>query len=182
MRRHDYALLMKRLLTLAALCAVLVGVQTASAGPVPRNAEARIHAVLAPYDFYPSKLPRGLIFINWTQTPLSPSVCGTSVTIQFAAAGGRQIHWSSSRDCDKQGRVRCSPDGYPGYGFGLSYDSRATINGRRVFFSGGNHGSNAWACIPIKVAGTADWAVVGIWESNFITPRQAMNLVAYAKH
>jgi hypothetical protein len=45
----------------------------------------------------------------------------------------------------------------------------------------GNHGSNAWACIPVRVAGSADMAVVGIWESNFMTPVQAMNLVAKAR-
>ena len=51
-----------------------------------------------------------------------------------------------------------------------------------LFFSQGNHGSNAWACVPLKVGGFADWAVVGIWESNpAITPAQAMHLVAYAR-
>ena len=153
----------------------------ASAGTVPPIEHARIHAVLSPYDFFPASLPKGLIYINWKETALSVSVCGTNVTIEFAAAGYRQIEWSSSRDCDGQGRVRCSSTGYPGYAFGMGHNKSAVINGRHVYFSLGNHGSNAWACIPLKVGGFADMAVVGIWESNFITPQQAMTLVAQAR-
>ena len=164
--------------------AALIGVTSvASAAPVPKIEKARIHAILSPYDFFPASLPKPLIFISWKETDLSPTVCGTSVTIQFAAAGDRQINWSSSRDCDHRGQVRCSAGGYPAYSFGLAYNvRRTTINRRHVFFSHGNHGSNAWACIPLKVGGLRDWAVVGIWESNFISPTQAMRLVAYARH
>jgi hypothetical protein len=35
--------------------------------------------------------------------------------------------------------------------------------------------------IPLTVHGSKDTAVVGIWESNFMTARQAMSLVAHAK-
>jgi len=172
-------------LVVAAACLAAVDVVHAatrtSTGALPPVEHARIHAVLAPYDFFPASLPKGLIYISWKETSLDPTVCGTNATIEFAAAGDRQINWSSSRDCDGQGRVRCSTTGYPGYVFGMGYSQTAVINGRRVYFSPGNHGSNAWACIPLTVGGAADVAVVGIWESNFITPRQAMNLVAYAR-
>jgi hypothetical protein len=168
---------------LLAVLAVLVAVdgQAASAATLPPVEKAHIHAIVSPYDYYPASMPKGLTFIKWRRTALSPTVCGTNVTIQFAAAGGREIDWSSSRDCDGQGRVTCNATGYPGYTFGIGYNARHTvINHRRVFFSMGNRGSNAWACIPLRVGGFGDWAVVGIWESNFITPRQAMNLVAHA--
>ena len=77
--------------------------------------------------------------------------------------------------------TRCHPDGYPGYAFGLPANRRAMINGRRVFYSEGNEGSNAWACIPVRVNGFADVAVVGIWENHFLTPRRAMMFVARAR-
>jgi hypothetical protein len=161
--------------------ALAVGGATAVAGTVPPVEKARIHAILSPYDFYPASLPKGLIYISFKQTALTPSVCGINVTIQFAAAGDREIDWSSSRDCDGQGRVNCNATGYPGYAFGMTFNRKtAVINHRRVWFSMGNHGSNAWMCIPLRVSGYTDWAAVGIWESNFISPAQAMRLVAYA--
>ena len=55
------------------------------------------------------------------------------------------------------------------------------INHRRVFFSNGNEGANAWACIRLKVNGFADVAVVGLWENHFLTPRRAMEIVAHAR-
>lgn len=173
-----------RRLTLTALVGLVAlggAAVPVSAGTLPPTEHARIHAVLSPYDFFPASLPKGLIYINWKETALPVSVCGSNVTIEFAAAGYRQIEWSSSRDCDGQGSIRCNPTGYPGYAFGMGHDKSALINSRRVFFSQGNHGSNAWACIPLKVGGFADMAVVGIWKSNFITPRQAMTLVAQAR-
>lgn len=173
---------MRLLVVLTAALTLAAGAGAASERTVPPTEKARIHAVLSPYDFYPASLPRGVIYISWEQKSLDPVVCGRNVTIQFAAAGGKEIDWSSSRDCDSAGKVRCSANGYPGYGFGIGFGAkRATINHRRVFFSAGNHGSDAWACIPLRVGGLADWAVVGIWESNFITPQQAMRLVAFAR-
>jgi hypothetical protein len=71
--------------------------------------------------------------------------------------------------------------GCSGYAFGMLLTRRATINGRRVFFSQGNHGSNAWACIPRNTGGFRDVAVAGLWE-NFMTPQAAMQLVAHARH
>jgi hypothetical protein len=163
------------------LCSLLRPAEVgAASSPIPSSERSRIHAVLSPYDFYPQSIPNGLIYTRWKRADLSPMACGTSVTIEFAQ-GNRQIVWSSSRDCDSRARVLCSSTGYPGYGFDLGADKNAIINGRKVFFSMGNHGSNAWACIPVRVAGSADMAVVGIWESNFMTPVQAMNLVAKAR-
>jgi len=172
-------------LALAAAVGVsLVAASASVAAVVPPGVHARIHALAAPYDYLPAKLPAGLIYINWKSSHPSalPTVCGDAVSVTFAAAGGKQVQWSASRDCDSQGRVACFNNGYPGYSFGMLVDQRATINGRLVFFSGGNHGSNAWACIPAKTGGFNDMAVVGIWESNFITPRAAMQVVAYARH
>lgn len=105
-------------------------------------------------------------------------VCGQDITVSFA--GKDRVEWSSSRDCGDDGAPACHNDGYPGYMFGLDASQTAGINGRRVYFSPGNHGSNAWACIPVRVAGCRDMAVVGIWEDS-MTPRAAMNLVAYAR-
>jgi len=170
-------------LVVGGFAALVLAVGVAGASALPPAQKARIHALLAPYDFYPARLPNGLIFINFKETHPGPSVCGPAVTIRFAAAGGKEIDWASSRDCNGAGKVSCNPTGYPGRGggFGIGYGSRrATINHRRVFFSAGNHGSNAWACIPLKVGGYRDWAVVGIWESNFISRKQAMRLVAFA--
>lgn len=172
---------MSRALAASALTVLLASCSAASAGTIPRVEKARIHAVLHPYDFFPASLPKGLIYIGFEQTSLSPAVCGRMVTIQFAGAGVGELYWSSSRACDRQGRVACTGTGYPGYGFGIGYTIRATINHRTVWFSPGNHGSNAWTCIPLRVGGFRDWAAVGIWESNFITPRQAMSLVAHAR-
>lgn len=155
--------------------------QTQKSVNIPPVERARIHAVLSPYDYYPAHLPAGLIFIDWKQAQLTPMVCGTNVNMEFAGSGQGRIIWSSSRSCTSNGRIACSSSGYPGYGFDMDIgEQTAVINSRRVYFSLGNHGSNAWACIPLRLNG-ADMAVVGIWESNFMTPRDAMQLVAYAR-
>lgn len=166
----------------AALVLCLWSASSASAQPltIPVAERARIHAVLSPYDYYPAHLPAGLIFASWNKTRLSPTACGTDVNIEFAGSG--RLTWSSSRSCISNGRIACSSSGYPGYGFFMAVgEQTAMINSRRVHFSVGNHGSNAWACIPLRVNGSADMAVVGIWESNFMTPHDAMQLVAYAR-
>lgn len=167
----------------AAVGISLVAASASVAAVVPPGTHARIHALTAPYDYLPAKVPAGLIYVNWKSSHPSalPTVCGDTLSVTFAAAGGKQIQWSASRDCDGRGRVGCFNNGYPGYGFGMPVDQRATINGRLVFFSQGNHGSNAWTCIPTKTGGVNDMAVAGIWESGFITPRAAMQLVASAR-
>lgn len=146
---------------------------------------ARVHAVMSPYDFFPSwPAPAGMVVNgapNLQQFPNSlPRVCGPLFTGSYAAPGGKQLVWSTSRDCDSGGVTTCHRDGYPGYAFGLPVDRTATINGRRVFFSSGNDGDNVWACIPIKVNGFDDIAVAGMWENHFLTPRRAMEIVANA--
>jgi len=147
----------------------------------------RFHAVMSPYDYLPAgEVVPGLVLDGTAKIDEEPSslprVCGPLFTAGFVAPGDKRIVWSTSRDCNSQGVTTCHPDGYPGYAFGLPADKRAVINGRRVFYSSGNDGSNAWACIPLKVNGFADVAVVGIWESNFMTPRRAMLVVAHARH
>ncbi len=160
------------------ICTVLLG-PAAQAASVPQTERVRMHALTGPYDFYPASLPPGLKYLKWKRTALSPMACGTNLSIVFTN-GGKEIDWSSSRDCNADANVACRADGYPGYGFIMSATYSAKINGRRVYFSSGNHGSNAWACVPLRVGGYADMAVVGIWE-NFMKPRDAMNLVAYAQ-
>jgi len=145
----------------------------------------RVHAVMSPYDFFPiAPAPAGMVLNgtpNLQEFPNSlPRVCGPLFTASYAAPGGKQLVWSTSRDCDSGGFTRCHTDGYPGYAFGLPADRRAVINHRRVFFSSGNEGDNVWACIPIKVNGFSDVAVAGMWENHFLTPRRAMELVAHA--
>ena len=174
---------MSRWLVASMACALALCAQAAAAGTIPTAVQARIHAVLSPYDYFPASLPKGLVYDSWKQTHLAPAACGTNVTMEFAGAGGRQVDWSSSRDCDSKGNVKCSADGYPGYAYDISYDARrATIDGRQAFFSEGNYGSNAWACIPVRTGRAADWAVVGIWESGSMSPADAMQLVAAATH
>ena len=146
----------------------------------------RVHAVMSPYDYFPvGVIPAGTILDGQAKLDEHPSslplVCGPVFTANFAAPGGKRMSWSTSRDCSSGGVTACHEDGYPGYGFGMTADRQAVINGRRVFYSTGNHGSNAWACIPLRVNGFADVAVVGMWESNFLTPRRAMILVAHAR-
>ena len=157
---------------------VLLGMAPRAAS-VPQTERVRMHALAGPYDFYPASLPSGLIYLKWKRTVLSPMACGKNLSIVFKSAG-REIDWSSSRDCNADANVACHADGYPGYGFIMNATDSAKINGRRVYFSSGNHGSNAWACIPLRVGGYTDMAVVGIWE-NFMNPRDAMNLVAHAQ-
>ncbi len=146
----------------------------------------RIHAVLSPYDFFPAApAPAGMILdgrANLDESPSSlPRVCGAVFTASYAAPGGRRMVWSTSRDCNSGGVTACHQDGYPGYSFGLPADRQAIINHRRVFFSNGNEGANAWACIRLKVNGFADVAVAGLWQNHFLTPRQAMMIVAHAR-
>jgi hypothetical protein len=174
---------MKRMVLLIALgsAALVLTSSVATASTVPRIERVRIQALLAPYDYLPARLPSGLIYIRWSERELSPSVCGSALIVTFAGPSGNRVEWSASRACDNQGRVRCSASGYPGYSFGMRVDHRATINGRRVFFSQGNHGSTAWTCFPTKTGGFSDAVAIGIWESNFLTPRAAMQLVAGAR-
>jgi hypothetical protein len=140
----------------------------------------QMNAVAGRYGFYPSSIPAGLHFSSWKTTQLKPKACGISLEIAFDGDGGH-LDWSSSRDCGETGNTRCYNSGYPGYDFEMTATQTARINGREVYFSVGNHGSNAWACIPLTVHGSREMAVVGIWESNFMTPQQAMNLVAHAR-
>lgn len=169
---------------IAAISVFSTGTLLARSATVPAPVHARIHAVMSPYDYLPASLPRSVRYINWIydQPAGFPQACGQVLAVVFAAAGGKRIEWSSSRDCASNGQVNCFTDGYPNYGFGLPVTRQTVINGRRVFFSQGNHGSNAWACIGLRTSGFADMAVAGLWESGFLTPRQAMSLVAFARH
>ncbi len=205
--RDRRVLLAAAVLVLAALAAVLAVLLTGSSsspGAVPPSRHGarpkaqtiatllqpsfrrRVHAVMSPYDFFPiTQVPAGMV-LNGTpslqQSPSSlPRVCGPLFTASYAAPGGKQLVWSTSRDCNSSGVTKCHTDGYPGYAFGLPVDRHAVINGRRVFFSSGNDGDNVWACIRIKVNGFDDVAVAGMWENHFLTPRRAMEIVARAR-
>jgi hypothetical protein len=147
---------------------------------IPTSAKIKMNAMLGRYGFYPLSLPAGLLFSTWRTTQLAPKACGLNLEISFAG-DGKRLDWSSSRDCNETGATACYNDGYPGYDFQMDAEQSAVINGRHVYFSTGNHGSNAWACIPLTAGGSKDMAVVGIWESNFMTAQQAMNLVAAAR-
>jgi hypothetical protein len=169
-----------------AVCAIVLpllitlSVPATAGNPVPGSAKLKMNATIGRYGFYPSSIPSDVVFTSWNTTRLKPKACGLSLEITFAGSDG-QLDWSSSRDCGETGATRCYNNGYPGYDFEMDASQTARINGRRVFFSPGNHGSNAWACIPLTRGGFQDMAVVGIWESNFMTPQQAMNLVAHAR-
>ena len=147
---------------------------------VPVAELTRIKVLLAPYAYLPMSLPPRYIYIDWKHGDLTPTVAGQLLTIDFAAPGGGQIIWSSSRVCDSQGKIGPSASGYPGYGYGMVASRSAVIEGRRVYFSQGNHGSNAWTCARLRTVNGRDYVAVGIWESNDITPIQAMRLVAQA--
>jgi hypothetical protein len=136
--------------------------------------------LLAPYAYVPARLPKGVIYIDWKHGGDLPAVIGEVLTIDLDAPGDRQIEWSASRGCDAQYHVGPCATGYPGDGFDMAPTSSAVIAGRLVYFSPGNHGSNAWTSFPITTSGTEDWVSVGLWESNFISPAQAMTLVAQA--
>jgi hypothetical protein len=151
-----------------------------AANPVSASAKLKMNAMIGRYGFYPSSIPSGLLFISWKTTQLTPMACGLNLDITFAG-DGKHLDWSSSRDCGETPSPACYNIGYPGYDFAMAASQTARINGRQVYFSPGNHGSNAWACIPLTVGGFKDMAVVGIWESNFMTPQQAMNLVGNAR-
>ncbi len=155
-------------------------------GLLQPSVRQRVHAVMSPYDFFPvAALPAGAVLdgqANLDETPADlPRVCGPLFTAAYAAPGGKKLVWSTSRDCNSGGVTACHPDGYPGYAFGLPVDRQATINNRRVFFSSGNEGDNVWACIRLKVNGFDDVAVAGMWENHFLTPTQAMEMVARAQ-
>jgi hypothetical protein len=148
---------------------------------VPAAERERMRALLPDeYAYVPASLPAGFIYIDWKHAELTPHLAGQLLTIDFASPGAGQIVWTSSRACDTKGRVRPSATGYPGYGYGMITDRSAVINGRVVYFSTGNHGSNAWTSIPVETADGTDYVAVGVWESNCLTPEQAMQLVAYA--
>lgn len=148
---------------------------------IPTVERTRMGSLLSPYAYVPTSLPHGYIYIDWKHTPLSPSVAGELLTIEFAAPGGRQVVWTSSRAVAPNGSLGPSATGYPGYGYGMAVSRSAYINGVHVFFSAGNQGSNAWATFTIHPSGGTDYVAVGIWESNALTPMQAMQLVAHAR-
>jgi hypothetical protein len=110
-----------------------------------------------------------------------PAMAGELLTIGFAARRARQIIWTSSRGCDPNGVVGPNDSGYPGYGYGMIADRNALIAGRRIYFSQGTQSSNAWTYIRIKTPRGADFVAVGIRESNCMSPKQAMRLVAHAR-
>jgi len=118
-----------------------------------------------------------------TRPDRQPIACRVSIT--FAEAVGKQLNWTSARDCDAEGHVSCSSSSFPGeenFGPGTATVSRqATINGRRTFFASARGGGYAWACIPTG-ASPGDIAVAGLWENGFIAPQAAMALVAHATH
>lgn len=147
---------------------------------VPLTERARMRVLLSPYAYVPANLPRGFVYIDWQHSDRTPRVAGELLTIDFAAPGGRQIVWTSSRACDTKGRVGPSATGYPGYGYGMTADRSTLIAGRPVYFSQGNHGSSAWTCFPLQTGTELDYVSVGIWESNCLTPAEAMRLVAHA--
>jgi hypothetical protein len=165
-------------LFLAALSAIAASANAAAL--IPASEKTKMKVLMGRFGFYPSSFPPGLLFGTWRTTRLSPKACGVNLEISFAG-DGKRLDWSSSRDCGESGSPACYNDGYPGYDFQMEAEQRARINGRRVYFSPGNHGSNAWACIPLTLGGSKDMAVVGIWESNFMTAQQAMNVVAHAR-
>jgi len=153
----------------------------ASSDLVPAAELERMRALLPEeYAYVPASLPPGFVYIDWKHTDLMPHVAGLLLTIDFASPSAGQIVWTSSRSCDTKGRVGPSATGYPGYGYGMTADRSTVIDGSVVYFSKGNHGSNAWTCIPVETANGIDYVAVGMWESNCMTPAQAMQLVAGA--
>jgi hypothetical protein len=138
-----------------------------------------IAAIVVP-GFLPTSMPAYLRLRESKTIALKPRSCGNEL-YRYYEGNGERLEWTSSLDCGEDGTVKCFANGFPGYDFQLTPENTATINGRRVFFSIGNHGSNAWVCIPLVIQGRATMAVVGIWESNFLTPYQAMHLVAQAR-
>lgn len=151
----------------------------ASVPVVPPDERTRIRVFLAPSAYLPASLPRGFIYIDWKHSNLETVALGDLLTVDFAAPGGRQIIWTSSR-ANYNGQLHGAAKGYPGYGFFMTPDRSAVINGRQVYYSGGNRGANAWTSFPIQTAYGVDYVAVGIWESQCLTPAQALRLVAYA--
>lgn len=146
---------------------------------VPAAEQTRMKTLLSPYAYLPTSLPRGYIYIDWKYSSLSPSVAGQLLTINFAASGGdQQIIWTSSRACDSNGNIGPNATGWLGYGYGMTVNESASIGGHLVYFSQGNHGSRAWTGFAIGTSAQPDYVAVGIWESNFISPAEAMQIVA----
>ena len=146
---------------------------------VPPDERIRIRVFLAPTAYLPSSLPAGFIYIDWRHTNLNVVAFGQLLTVDFAAPRGRQIVWTSSR-ANYNGQLHAAAKGYPGYGYFLTPDKSAVINGRQVYYSGGNRGANAWTSFAIQTTYGVDYAAVGLWEDQCLTPLQAMRLVAYA--
>src|SRR5581483_8513487 len=76
----------------------------------------RVHAVMSPYDFFPiAAAPAGMVLDgtpHLDEFPSSlPRVCGPLFTASYAAPGGKQLVWSTSRDCDSGGVTKCHTDG-----------------------------------------------------------------------
>jgi len=152
---------------------------TGSTAFVPEAEQNRMRVLLSPYAYLPASLPHRFVYIDWKHSQLFPTVAGELLTVEFAAPGDAQIVWSSSRACDSNGRIGPSATGYPGYGYEMSADRAATIAGNRVYFSQGNHGSNAWTTFRLHTSWGTDYVAVGVWESNCITPAEAMRLIAH---
>jgi hypothetical protein len=155
-------------------------VSTPASDSLPASEQSQMRVLISPYAYVPSSMPPGFTYIDWRHSALTPTVAGQLLTIEFAAPGGRQITWTSSRACDTNGHIGPSTTGYPGYGYGMSVDRTAVIAGKRVYFSQGNQGSNAWMTFPVQTSWGTDYVSVGIWESNCITPAAAMRLVAHS--
>jgi hypothetical protein len=151
----------------------------ASVPVVPPDERTRIRVFLAPVAYLPSSLPASFIFIDWKHSNLNVVAFGQLLTVDFAAPGGRQIVWTSSR-ANYNGQLHGAAKGYPAYGFFMTPDKSAVINGREVYYSGGNRGANAWTSFPIQTTHGVDYAAVGLWEDQCLTPLQAMRLVAFA--
>lgn len=71
-------------LAVLAIAGTALVAAAASTRRIPRVEQSRMHALLAPYDFYPANLPAGLIYINWRSNQLSPMACGKNLAITFA--------------------------------------------------------------------------------------------------
>ena len=150
---------------------------------IPQSYRARIHAVEAPYDYFPANDPPGLAFKTWRQEQPGPGFCSKLVYIDYdrpdQSSGHPVLEWSTARGCYHE-RVACSSQGYPGYDAGIGSDQTAIINGRRAYYKWGNIASSAWACIPIHTRHGDDMVVVGVWEEHVFSADQAMRFVANA--
>ena len=180
-KRHRGAIVATTIIVVIVACVLVVGFAYTRGhrSSVPTAERTRIQTLLSPYAFVPARLPKGFVYVDWKHTSLDPVLAGQLLTVDFGAHGG-QIVWTSSRACDSSGHIGPNATGWPGYAYGLTVDRSSIVAGTRVYFSEGNQGSNAWAYLPLKTSWGPDWVAVGIWESNCITPDQAMQLVASA--